>query len=252
MKAPDIKMRRHLNSIKYPVYVDTKYDGELNMLIYEHGNIFSVNKYGRRRDSLNGFQRIIGNLKNRNTQQCILLSELVATEGKQGDLYNLLTQKNSLKSKLAIFDIMYLDGNDVTKLPLDERREILMHRQLQTASGSNALVNSEEAVIGEFKNHISDGYEGVVVKERRSQLMFNPSNWVKLKYQDTSNFEVAEIDSVRDRIEVHVGIRTVGVRCTCKSELSVGDIVEIKHYGFLEKGGLRHPSFVRRINDGEE
>jgi len=85
-----------------------------------------------------------------------------------------------------IFDVMYLDGSDLTSLPYEKRLDIVN----ELIRGSDALVpaplirtDSTEVLTRELLDNISRGLEGVVAKRLDSpyQAGARNFNWVKLK-----------------------------------------------------------------------
>jgi DNA ligase-1 len=94
-----------------------------------------------------------------------------------------------LPLRLFIFDLLYLNGSDLTPLPYTERRE-----QLQALVGDQdergvlaiapaEQVSEPEALERVFEQSISQGLEGIVAKKPEApyQAGARNFNWVKLK-----------------------------------------------------------------------
>lgn len=86
-----------------------------------------------------------------------------------------------------LFDILWLDGRDLTQLPLDERRAILSGLPL---SPPLVLVDRlEEAE--PWKRACAEGWEGVIAKRRDSVYEQRRSpNWLKMKCEASQELVV--------------------------------------------------------------
>jgi bifunctional non-homologous end joining protein LigD len=86
-----------------------------------------------------------------------------------------------------LFDILWLDGRDLTQLPLDERRAILSGVPL---SPPLVLVDRlEEAE--PWKRACAEGWEGVIAKRRDSVYEHRRSpNWLKMKCEASQELVV--------------------------------------------------------------
>jgi bifunctional non-homologous end joining protein LigD len=83
-------------------------------------------------------------------------------------------------SKVAyhVFDILWIDGRDVTALPLEERRAILARLPLQAPLGRVPEVKDEEP----WTRAAREGWEGVIAKRRGSRYEHRRSpQWLKMK-----------------------------------------------------------------------
>ena len=90
-------------------------------------------------------------------------------------------------SAYHVFDVVWLDGRDVTKLPLEERRELLARLPL-----TSPLVRVEELQGAEpWTRACAEGWEGVIAKRRGSVYEHKRSkSWLKMKCELTHNFIV--------------------------------------------------------------
>lgn len=240
--------------IQYPVFVEWKLDGEFNVLKTDTSTPDLQNKYGKLRwnfpvtDAFKGIK-------------CIVLGELHWGDGKNGALYDFLKHKEDDGLYFTMFDCLEYEGISLRLLSLMKRREALIdiiqriHMGWVYLSKSVWCENIDEVneCIEENKR---DGYEGVVIKPAHS--VFNGgSNWIKIKHTATMDLSVARVDPALERIDVWVPSESANTATLCgvkvmnkvKATLKIGDIVEIKHFGRLSQGGLRHPSFVRKRYD---
>jgi len=91
------------------------------------------------------------------------------------------------KVSYHVFDIMWLDGRDVTKLPLEERLALL--KQLPLAGPLERV----EPVTDEspWERAEREGWEGVIAKRRDSEYEHRRSrNWLKMKCELSHYFVV--------------------------------------------------------------
>lgn len=91
------------------------------------------------------------------------------------------------KVSYHVFDIMWLDGRDVTKLPLEERLALL--KQLPLAGPLERV----EPVTDEspWERAEREGWEGVIAKRRDSEYEHRRSrNWLKMKCELSHHFVV--------------------------------------------------------------
>lgn len=86
-----------------------------------------------------------------------------------------------------VFDVMWLDGRNVTLLPLDERRALLAQLPLTSPLHRVALI--EDAAPWELAE--KEGWEGVIAKRRDSIYEHKRSRqWLKMKCELTDEFVV--------------------------------------------------------------
>jgi bifunctional non-homologous end joining protein LigD len=77
-----------------------------------------------------------------------------------------------------VFDIMWLEGRNVTTLPLDERRALLSALPLQSPLQRVAVLDDERP----WERAASEGWEGVIAKRRDSRYEHRRSpHWLKMK-----------------------------------------------------------------------
>lgn len=248
-----LKKKDKLGWIHLPAFADIKYDGEYCVADTRggvHGYPKLINSYGKARVDCPILREL--------PPESVFYGELTWNGGFNGELYSLLSHKTDDELFMYVFDVSILEGRDVTKLPLMDRRELLLNMLGLWRQGSSmhvATVNSyycddkvdiEEA----FGAATRDGYEGVVIKQANQVLNFGAScTWVKLKHTLNADLKVIAIDPSQERIECELpNRRPLGVKVMnkIKQTLQVGDMVEIQHYGVLNGGGLRHPVFIRK------
>ena len=86
-----------------------------------------------------------------------------------------------------VFDIMWLDGRNVTSLPLEERRELL--GRLPLRAPLKRVETLEEA--RPWEHACNKGWEGVIAKRRDSPYEHRRSkHWLKMKCEASQEFVV--------------------------------------------------------------
>jgi bifunctional non-homologous end joining protein LigD len=96
------------------------------------------------------------------------------TWGKGGESYH-------------VFDVMWLDGQAVTSLPLDERREILRNLPLRSPLVRVTALEDEKP----WERACSEGWEGVIAKRRDAPYEHRRSpHWLKMKCEATKELVV--------------------------------------------------------------
>ena len=86
-----------------------------------------------------------------------------------------------------VFDIMWLDGRNVTRLPLEERHALLAQLPLQTPLQRVTVVEDPSP----WERAQREGWEGVIAKRRGSIYEHRRSKeWLKMKCELAQNFIV--------------------------------------------------------------
>ena len=86
-----------------------------------------------------------------------------------------------------VFDVMWLDGRDVTSLPLEERRELLSALPLQAPLEGVALIDDPKP----WELARSEGWEGVIAKRLGSKYEQRRSpHWLKMKCEESQELVV--------------------------------------------------------------
>ena len=86
-----------------------------------------------------------------------------------------------------VFDVLWIDGRDVTMLPLEERRAILERLPLEAPLGRVHEVTDPEP----WALSAREGWEGVIAKRRGSRYEHRRSpHWLKMKCEASQEFVV--------------------------------------------------------------
>jgi ATP-dependent DNA ligase len=90
-------------------------------------------------------------------------------------------------SAYHVFDVLWLDGRDVTKLPLEDRRALLQAMPFTPPLARVDLVDDPEP----WERARREGWEGVIAKRRGSPYEHKRSKlWLKMKIEATQEFVV--------------------------------------------------------------
>jgi ATP-dependent DNA ligase len=138
---------------------ERKFDG-IRVLAFKQGP--DVRLLSRNRLPQN-YPPIAGAISNLPLRDVILDGEV--TWGKSGLMYH-------------VFDVLWLDGGDITRLPLEERRALLDKLPLRSPLQRVALLKDPRP----WERACSEGWEGVIAKRRDSPYEHRRSpHWLKMK-----------------------------------------------------------------------
>jgi len=86
-----------------------------------------------------------------------------------------------------VFDVMWIDGHDVTPLPLEQRRAILGRLPLKSPLRRVAALDEEKP----WERACAEGWEGVIAKRRDSVYEHRRSpHWLKMKCEASQELVV--------------------------------------------------------------
>ena len=107
-----------------------------------------------------------------------------------------------------VFDILWLDGRNVTTLPLEERRELLAQLPFQEPLHRVALLEDPEP----WERAQREGWEGVIAKRRGSIYEHRRSKeWLKMKCELSQEFLVGGFTDPQGK-RVGLGALLVGYK----------------------------------------
>jgi bifunctional non-homologous end joining protein LigD len=137
---------------------ERKFDG-IRLLAYKHGT--SVQLFSRNRLPQN-LPAVAGAVANLPVDQVILDGE-VTWDGR---------------SAYHVFDILWLNGRDVTSLPLEDRRALLQELPFTAPMHRVELLDDDKP----WERASREGWEGVIAKRRGSPYEHRRSkHWLKMK-----------------------------------------------------------------------
>ncbi len=139
------------------------------------------------------FAQIIAELK-KLPGKFVIDGELVIFNAKGKSDFQMMQQfqKNRKGTPyFFVFDILTLNGKDLTKLPLIERKKILaklMKRSLKHVKFNTFVIGKG---IVQFKRAIDKGFEGIIAKKIDSPYRFKRSSeWLKVKAKQRQEFVI--------------------------------------------------------------
>ena len=147
---------------------ERKFDG-IRLLAYKNGE--NVELYSRNHLSQN-IPAVAEAIRQMPAENLILDGEI--TWGRGDHRYH-------------IFDIMWLNGEEVTTRPIEERRELLAQLPFSGALRRVASLNDESP----WETAAAEGWEGVIAKKKGSLYEHRRSkNWLKMKCELAQEFVV--------------------------------------------------------------
>jgi bifunctional non-homologous end joining protein LigD len=152
---------------------ERKLDG-IRLLAFKHGN--DVRLLSRNRLPQNGsYPSVVEAMKNLPVRDVILDGEATGVWGKQG------------RVAYHVFDILRIDGRDVTSLPLEERHELLDKLPFRSPLQRVAWLDEKKP----WERACNEGWEGVIAKRRDAIYEHRRSkNWLKMKCEATQELVV--------------------------------------------------------------
>ena len=181
---------------------EPKLDGIRVVVTIDHGEVELRTRGGM--DVTASYPGIVAALKLQPATTAVLDGEIVAITPEGLPSFELLQQRMNLHDPTQIaaaertiptvlyaFDVMYLDGYDLTKVALRDRKEILTRLVLPMPQVQETFAIPAEADEA-FHFAISAGFEGIMAK--RSDSRYEPgkrsASWIKRKGKDNETFVV--------------------------------------------------------------
>ncbi len=88
--------------------------------------------------------------------------------------------------KLFIFDVMYMDGKNLTSLPYQERRSILekIYKKGDTIEPAERIIAKDVKTLQDFfESCVERGLEGIIAKDLKSPYIAGARKWAWIKYK---------------------------------------------------------------------
>jgi bifunctional non-homologous end joining protein LigD len=174
---------------------EIKFDGYRIEARLDRGEVTLLTR--NRQDWTHRFKPIAAAVAKLKAETALLDGELVVEDEKGLSSFSLL--QTDLKAGRSdrfvynVFDLLYLDGRDLTGLPLIERKEILQRLLPGTSKGAIRYVehfDGDGRVI--FENAKKLNFEGIISKLRDAPYRSGRTdNFVKIKAHDEQEFVVA-------------------------------------------------------------
>jgi DNA ligase 1 len=180
--------------------VEPKFDG-FRMQIHKNGDEVAI--FSRGLENLSGmFPDVVAStLRQIEAPDAILEGEALAYDPQSGTyfpfqvtsqrrrIHNIEEMTESIPLRLMAFDLLLLDGRDLTRAPFSERREA-MESAIQPWDGlggirvSPALLTDDpDAIVAFYEEALEEGFEGIVAKRLDGTYDAGKRgfNWIKMK-----------------------------------------------------------------------
>jgi len=266
----------------FPTWVERKYDGIRLMLHKSTDSRGSMlcGAYTRRRgdwlESVPGLDYVIKSLPCSNA---IIDGEIFGTTmdlergSRPASVYDVYATLRGEKAggvnlKYAAFDLLYLDGQDLTGLPLSERRkrlQILMasvgmmpNLPVPMSLSEGQMASTKEDVKRLYQHFRNQGYEGIITKRLDGpyKIAARDPEWTKKKPAITLDLVLlAGVFAVTTKEKAGMfGSYVIGARAADGTFEDVGDVAGIDRYrdqeiqqeimreGLLTGGRIERPS----------
>ena len=167
---------------------ELKYDGFRAVAAIAGGEVAMLSR--NELDLAPRFPRTYAALQKVKAKELVVDGEVVVLDEKGAPRFQLL-QQGSGKEVLFVFDILWLDGQDLRRLPYVERRKVLKKVFAKPPAGiavaQTLSMTGEEAL----KHASSGGWEGVIAKRNTSVYEARRSKeWLKIKTQNQQEFAI--------------------------------------------------------------
>jgi len=185
---------------------EEKYDG-YRILAYKEGErvtLFSRNA----KDRTATFPEVARDVARLRARTVLLDGEVVAFDAKLVSRFQLL-QRGDTPHVFAVFDCLYLDGEDLRRRPLSARRAALGKG---IAGGTRLLLSRRLAVDGLAAYRVArrKGFEGIVAKDAQSVYEERRSGrWLKVKVHQEDEFVIGGMTPPRGS-RTHLGALLLG------------------------------------------
>lgn len=165
---------------------EEKYDG-YRILAYKEGpkvTLLSRNN----KDRTDTFPDVADAVAHLKQKRVLFDGEVIAFDRHKVSRFQLLQQGHSIR--YAVFDCLYLNGTDLRRKPLEERRRILegiLPKNGEIFISRRLASNGFEA----YRLSKQRGYEGIVAKDNSSHYVERRStSWLKVKVHQEEEFVI--------------------------------------------------------------
>jgi bifunctional non-homologous end joining protein LigD len=251
--------------------IEPKFDGwrwQVHVVPNRFGTFLEVRSYGGRNGKEHtGQERRLEELLEE-LPPCTLDCELV-WEDEDGNL-GMWGKKSKQLATLMVFDVLSLDGKDVTGQPWQARRQVI-EKMAETYGWDPhgrirliPVIDDPDDFELMHRHWLAVGLEGCVAK--RKDAPYRPGSrrrdgFVKVKPQSTAHAQVIDWEHGKGASNKHrCGALTLllenGNQTTCgydgtpeRADEMIGHWIEIRHHGDTPDGLKRHPVFSRMRPD---
>lgn len=261
---------------------EQKLDGDRSLLVVNGDDVALFN---RSQDSITyRYPEITEAIKTLGHESIILDGEMVVFVNGKDEFNEGISYRRGLKSEskikarmithpvtFMVFDILYLDGDQLVEKTLNERRAILAEIfETQKFNNRIRLVSQSTDLLTAWNNAKQKKHEGIIIKKISSQYYYGRSgNWLKVKFNKDAVlvFDGYEINPAgikliktktdpRDEIAVNLSKKPLHVQCAgynappVKEQLDIAGeaSVKVQYLSITKDNRLRMPSFKELIS----
>ncbi|NOK16058.1 DNA ligase D [Corallococcus carmarthensis] len=192
---------------------EVKYDGFRAVCALTHGKLAFQSRRGN--DLAGRFARLTASLRELPAHDVVVDGEIVALDEKGRSRFQLLQHtEEGAEQRFVMFDLLWLDGEDLRELPYEERRarleKLMTHVKLPLQLSEKLDLPLSRALLEARRK----GWEGIIAKRKDSPYTGTRSgDWLKLKVvagQEVVILGYLPIKNARAKSEI--GALRVGVR----------------------------------------
>ncbi|HVG24296.1 MAG TPA: non-homologous end-joining DNA ligase, partial [Thermoanaerobaculia bacterium] len=193
-------------------HYELKYDGFRAVIAISAGKVSMLSR--NELDLAPRFPRMYDALQKVKAKEVVVDGEVVVLDEKGAPRFQLL-QQGSGKERLILFDILWLDGEDLRRRPYEERRKIL--QKTFARPPANIYVAESLEMSGEKALALAakGGWEGIIAKRKGSIYETRRSKeWLKVKAIQQQEFVIVgwqpSTASDRDIGSLHLAVNEAG------------------------------------------
>ncbi|MEO8541757.1 MAG: non-homologous end-joining DNA ligase, partial [bacterium] len=181
---------------------EPKLDGVRIIAILDHGEVELRSRNGI--DVTKAYPGVVAALKQQPATSAVFDGEIVAIDPAGRPSFELLQQRMNLQDATQVaaaertiptvfyaFDLLHLDGFDLTRVKLNARREMLARVILPLPQFTQVFAIPASADDA-FTIATESGFEGIIAK--RAESLYEPGKrsaaWIKRKYSDNDVFRI--------------------------------------------------------------
>lgn len=158
-------------------WYELKYDGFRAVTAIANGEVTMLSR--NELDLAPRFPKTYAALQKMKAKEIVLDGEVVVLDAKGAPRFQLL-QQGTGKERYIIFDILWLDGEDLRRKPYEERRKIL--KKLKPPAGIEIAQTLDMTGADALKHAADGGWEGIIAKRKGSIYETRRSKeWLKVK-----------------------------------------------------------------------
>lgn len=194
-------------------HYELKYDGFRAVAALTGGEVAMLSR--NELDLAPRFPTIFAALRKLKAKEVVVDGEVVILDEKGAPRFQLLQQQGSGRELLVLFDILWLNGEDLRRRPYEERRRLLTKAFAKPPA--NVAVAQVLDLSGEdaLQYAARNGWEGVIAKRRGS--LYEPrrsKEWLKVKAIQQQEFVIVgwqpSSASERDIGSLHLAVHDGG------------------------------------------